>query len=61
VKCISPTVYKAVIPSLLPALTLTECAACPLDDRPPKPCGVSVRRSATASQTGLPAFRPAAT
>jgi hypothetical protein len=39
VKCISPTVCKAVLPSLPPALALTECAVCPLDERPPKPCG----------------------
>jgi len=28
VKCLAPTVCKAVIPSLPPALALTECAAC---------------------------------
>lgn len=38
-KCLAPTVCKPVIPSLPPALALTECAACPLDERPPKPCG----------------------
>jgi hypothetical protein len=39
VKCISPTVCKAVLPSRPPALAQMECAACPLDERPPKPCG----------------------
>lgn len=38
-KCISPTVCNAIIPSLPPDLAHTECAACPLDERPPKPCG----------------------
>ncbi len=38
-KCLAPTVCKAVLPSLPPALDQTECAACPLDERPPKPCG----------------------
>ncbi len=38
-KCLAPTACKAVLPSLPPVLALTECAACPLDERPPKPCG----------------------
>jgi len=39
VKCLAPTVCKGVLPSLPPSQALTECAACPLDEHPPKPCG----------------------
>ncbi len=38
-KCLAPTVCMDVLPSPPPALVLTKCSACPLDERPPKPCG----------------------
>lgn len=38
-RCLAPTRCPTIAPSRIPSLEATECGACPLDDRPPRPCG----------------------
>lgn len=38
-KCLAPTEPSDVLLSAAPALAATACDPCPLDPRPPKPCG----------------------
>ena len=39
--CLEPTRCPPLAASTCPDLSPTECAACPADARPPKPCGVA--------------------
>ena len=39
--CLEPTRCPPLAASACPDLSPTECAACPADARPPKPCGVA--------------------
>jgi hypothetical protein len=39
VKCLAATTCPDLKPSACPGLTVTECSDCPLDERPPQPCG----------------------
>lgn len=38
-RCLSATACPALAPSACPDLHATPCSPCPLDDRPPRPCG----------------------
>ena len=38
-KCLAATTCPDLKPSVCPGLTVTECRDCPLDERPPQPCG----------------------
>jgi len=39
VKCLAATTCPTLKSSACPGLTVTECSDCPLDERPPQPCG----------------------
>ncbi|MBA3935826.1 MAG: hypothetical protein H0X38_00015 [Planctomycetes bacterium] len=38
-KCLAATTCPDLKPSACSGLTVTECNVCPLDERPPQPCG----------------------
>ncbi len=38
-KCLATTTCPDLRPSTCPDLKVTECSDCPLDERPPQPCG----------------------
>lgn len=38
-RCLVATMCPDLRPSTCPGLKVTECSTCPLDERPPQPCG----------------------